>query len=144
LVGKEAKADVTSGRDDLRSWNDDVEVGIELVHHPGQGCKRRFVAVELDLSGSGELTGGIWLQHHADQRGFRPGDGQLRIGHRTFTRIEHTALDPRCSGLVQVRKGEIDSEVDLGGLLAIDVDSGEVKQDVDRHRDDGVRAGGSE
>lgn len=41
----------------LRSWNDDVEVGVELVHHPGQGCERRFVAVELDFSGSGELTG---------------------------------------------------------------------------------------
>lgn len=88
------------------------------------------------ISGSGELTGCGWLQHH--------GDGQLRIAHRIFTRIEHTALDPRCPGLVQVRKGEIDSEVDLGGLLAIDVDSGEVKQDVDRHRHNGVRAGGSE
>jgi hypothetical protein len=39
---------------------------------------------------------------------------------------------------------EVDPQVDFCGLLADDVDGGEVKEDVDGHREDRVLAGRAE
>jgi hypothetical protein len=81
--------------------NDDVEVGIELIHQPGQGGQRRSVADDLDRPVLGEPTGCGWLQHHADEGGFRPGDGQLRVGRRAFPGVEYAAVLTMCPLLRQ-------------------------------------------
>jgi hypothetical protein len=58
---------------------DDVEVRAELVHDLAERREHRRVAVKGELARRGELCGGGRFEDDADERGFRPRDGELGI-----------------------------------------------------------------
>ena len=58
----------TAGTSSCPLWRHDVEVRVELVYQGGEGRQHGLIAVQLDLPGLGELTGG----------GLRPGDDLLK------------------------------------------------------------------
>ena len=112
---------------------------------PAKESSTDRVAVQMNLASLGKLTRGR-------SSGCSPtpasaalaGHGELGVWRYTAASVEHAPVHPDRPCLVQVSEGEVDAQVDLGRLVADDVDSGEVEQDVDGHGEDGARAGGRE
>ena len=80
------------------------------------------------------------LEHDIDECRLGPGHGELGVRGRAGAGVEDSTFHPDGPGLVEVGEGEVDPQVGVDGLVADEVDAGEVEQDVQRHGCEGVGA----
>src|SRR5580704_14509493 len=101
-----------------RSWRGDVEIRVEGVDDRGEGLEDGQVAFGLQRIFGDDVLGLGGLQQQGGQVSLGSGDRELDLVGVTAAGIENAVADPHRPLVAGVVEGDVEPDVDRGGLVA--------------------------